>query len=78
MIARPETLALHPSTAKIPNGLACTVRRRQFLGARTSYQVKIGEKRLVNVDASGSAATFSTGETAYLVFDSAKTLVVAS
>ena len=76
LIARPETLVLHPAGAVVENALACTIRRRQFLGARTAYQVALASGRLLTVDGHEPAEAFLPGTPARLAFDPLKCRVV--
>lgn len=78
LVARPETLVLHPAGAVIENTLPCTIRRRQFLGARTSYQVALTSGQMLNVDSHDGSLAETPGGGAWLAFDPLKCRVVAS
>jgi iron(III) transport system ATP-binding protein len=81
LIARGESLKLLPRDAAGSNLVPCTIRRRQYLGARTTYTVDIAgdaAARSVRVETHDDAKHWAVGERAQLQFDSEKTLVVAS
>ncbi len=69
LIARPESLALHPAGTGVANALACTIRRRQFLGSRTAYQVVLATGASVTVDRHGPDDGLAIGASAWLAFD---------
>jgi iron(III) transport system ATP-binding protein len=81
LIARGESLKLLPHDAAGSNLVPCTIRRRQYLGARTTYTVEIAGDAAgysVRVETHDDAKHWAVGERAQLQFDSEKTLVVAS
>ena len=77
LIARGETLKLDPA-ANDANTIPCTVRRRQYLGGRTSFRVATASGREILVEAHGAVPGLAAGDAASLRFDPAQTLVVAS
>ena len=76
LVIRPEDTILSRATA---GGPAARVERRQFLGGKTSYGVRLEGGPLLRVDCSGDGHdTHAVGDTVAVVFDTAKTLVLAS
>lgn len=78
LIARPELLVLLPDAALEPNQLPCTVRRRQYLGARTVYAVEADGGIHLRVETHDGQALRSVGEHVRLQFDRQQTRVVAA
>ena len=78
LIARPEVLALLPDGALGHNQLPCTVRRRQYLGARTVYAVEIEGGVRLRIEAHGHDAACAVGARARVQFDPDQTRVVAA
>ena len=77
LIARPEMLILLPDATPASNQLACTVRRRQYLGARTVYAVEIDGGVHLRVETHDHQSLLSVGDRARLQFDPHQTRVVA-
>jgi iron(III) transport system ATP-binding protein len=63
-VARPEDLALAAPAPEQANAVPGQVLRRQFLGARTVYRVRLaaGAEVLVEQHASGMGAGFRAGD----------------
>ncbi|MBL8832862.1 MAG: ABC transporter ATP-binding protein [Rhodospirillales bacterium] len=78
LVARGETLSLGAASGATTNAIRCTVRRRQYLGGRTSFRVATDAGRDIVVEAHGAAPTFAVGDKVSLRFDPVRTLVVAS
>jgi iron(III) transport system ATP-binding protein len=79
LIARAEDLRLAAASPSPPNSLPCKLKRRQYLGARTSFQVETASGVALRVESDRQAAAeLKPGDAVNLVFDQAKTLVVAS
>ena len=77
LVARPEDIALAEPGAQ--DALPAIVAHRQFLGGKTSYKVALPNGRLVAVDLQiGAHDRFEPSSPVGLVFDPAKTLVLAS
>lgn len=78
LIARGETLRIVPVGTGGANMLPGTIRRRQYLGGRTSYQVATASGVVFQVEAHGiGLPVHGVGEAVDLQFDLALTLVVA-
>jgi iron(III) transport system ATP-binding protein len=81
LIARSESLKLMPREPTAPNQVPCTIRRRQFLGARTTYTVELEGSdgaSILRVETHDDSAHWAVGDRAQLQFDPEKTRVVAS
>jgi iron(III) transport system ATP-binding protein len=80
LIARGESLKLLPHDATGANLVPCTIRRRQYLGARTTYTVALSgdAATTVRIETHDGAQHWAAGDHAQLEFDAKKTLVVAS
>jgi iron(III) transport system ATP-binding protein len=83
LIARPETLQLVPADNQGSNQLPCTVRRRQYLGARTVYTIEVtspdsNDPTTLHVECKESLVQWQAGQTARVQFDAANTWVVRS
>jgi iron(III) transport system ATP-binding protein len=78
LIARGESLRLVPPTEGMPGDVPCTIRRRQYLGGRTTYQVCTASGRAIRVEAHDEAAALAVGAAVGLRLDPARSLVVAS
>jgi iron(III) transport system ATP-binding protein len=78
LVARGESLRLVPPTEGMPGDVPCTIRRRQYLGGRTTYQVSTAAGRAIRVEAHDGAAALAVGAAAGLRLDPARSLVVAS
>lgn len=77
LVARPEDIAIADGHAQ--DALPATVAHRQYLGGKTSYKVTLAGGRVLAVDLqSGAHDRFEPGASIGLVFDPAKTLVLAS
>jgi iron(III) transport system ATP-binding protein len=76
LLARQEDIMLHAAT--VAGGLRATVLRRQYLGSRTHYRVKLGEDGpVLAVERTGpDHACFAEGDTVHVVLDPARTLLV--
>ena len=77
LLARQEDVGLHP--ASVPGGMIATILRRQYLGSRTHYRVKLGaEGPVLTVERTGADhSRFAEGETVHVVLDPLRTLLVA-
>jgi iron(III) transport system ATP-binding protein len=75
LLARPEDIMLLP--AGTGSGLAATILRRQYLGSRTHYRVKLGDDGpVLTVECTGADhARFAPGESVEAVLEPARTLV---
>jgi iron(III) transport system ATP-binding protein len=73
LVARPEDLALADPAPARPNGVAGTVLRRQFLGAKTVYRVRLaaGAEVLVEQHAGKGHGAFRAGEAVQVVLPAA-------
>jgi iron(III) transport system ATP-binding protein len=79
IIARAEALRLAHHVKPLPNSLPCTIRRRQYLGARTDYQARTMSGLMLRIEADSRAALdLQPGDAACVVFDPTETLVVAA
>jgi ABC-type Fe3+/spermidine/putrescine transport system ATPase subunit len=78
LVARGESLRIVPSADGVPGDVPCTIRRRQYLGGRTTYQVNTAAGRAIRVEAHDEATAIPVGSMAGLRFDPARSLVVAS
>jgi iron(III) transport system ATP-binding protein len=78
LISRSESLTLQPRDATVANALPCTIIRRQYLGARTTYTVDTASDTALRVETHDGARAWAVGDAALLQFDADKTLVVAS
>jgi iron(III) transport system ATP-binding protein len=79
LIARAEALRLASGVDGVPNCVAGTLRRAQYLGARTHHQIVTEGGQIVMVESQGAAhAAFRPGDRVNVVFDPDQTLVVAS
>jgi iron(III) transport system ATP-binding protein len=78
LIARPEMLVLSPDGAPASNQLRCTIRRRQYLGARTVYAVELDGGAVLRVETDDHQVLPTVGEHALLRFDAQQTRVVAA
>jgi len=78
LIARPEMLVLLHNGVLEPNQLPCTVRRRQYLGARTVYVVEADGGIHLRVETHDHQVPRSVGERVRLLFDPLQTRVVAA
>jgi len=78
LVARGESLRLVPAAGAAPGDVPCTIRRRQYLGGRTTYQVDTAAGRAIRVEAHDEASALAVGSAATLRFDPARSLVVAS
>ena len=78
LIARGETLTVLAQDSRAENALPCTIARRQYLGARTTYSVEIAGGLMLRVEAHDGARQWAVGEAARVQFDAEKTWVVAS
>jgi len=75
LVARPEEISL----ARDGDGLPATVRRRQYLGGRTTYKVELADGPTLAVDLHGDRHdAFQPGDAVRLGFDPLRTLVLAS
>jgi iron(III) transport system ATP-binding protein len=78
LIARGETLRIAPVEEPAHNTLSAIIRRRQYLGGRTSYHVATANDVVFHVEAHEiGAPAHAVGQSVKLVFDPALTLVVA-
>jgi iron(III) transport system ATP-binding protein len=78
LVARGESLRVVPTAGKAPGDVPCTIRRRQYLGGRTTYQVDTAAGRTIRVETHDEASALAVGSAAALHFDPARSLVVAS
>ena len=79
LIARAEALRLASGVDGVPNCVAGTLRRAQYLGARTHHQIVTEGGQIVMVESQGAAhAAFRPGDRVNVAFDPDQTLVVAS
>ena len=78
LIARPELLVLLPNGTLAPNQLHGTIRRCQYLGARTVYVVEVEGVTTLRVETHEHQALRSVGERARLQLDARQTRVVAA
>jgi iron(III) transport system ATP-binding protein len=80
LIARGESLKLLPHDATGANLVPCRIRRRQYLGARTTYTVVLSgdAATTVRIETHDDAQHWAAGDHAQLQFDAEKTWVVAS
>jgi iron(III) transport system ATP-binding protein len=79
LVLRPEDIMLSRDRAAGPDQPTGQVSGRQFLGARTSYAVVLTGGQRVSVELHGeNHDAFVVGDAVSLLFDPAKTLVVAS
>ncbi|PTM39991.1 ABC transporter ATP-binding protein [Bosea sp. 124] len=77
LVARPEDIAIAEPEAQ--GALPATIAHRQYLGGKTSYKLTLASGRVLAVDLqSGAHDRFEPGASVGLVFDPAKTLVLAS
>lgn len=65
LIARPEDLSLMAPAPHVPNALAGTVLRRQYLGFKTAYRIQLqqGPEVRVELHAGNTVAEFHPGDT---------------
>lgn len=75
LLARPEDIMIHPTSATL--GLGATIMRRQYLGSRTHYRVKLGlDGPVLVVERTGADhSRFAEGESVQVVLDHLRTLV---
>ncbi len=75
LLARPEDILLLPTGSG--SGLAATILRRQYLGSRTHYRVRLGDDGpVLTVECTGADhARFAPGESVEAVLEPARTLV---
>lgn len=75
LLARPEDIMIHPASAS--SGLGATIMRRQYLGSRTHYRVKLGiDGPVLVVERTGADhSRFAEGESVQVVLDHRRTLV---
>ncbi|MFN7634720.1 MAG: TOBE domain-containing protein, partial [Acetobacteraceae bacterium] len=78
LVARAESLRLVPPAEGKPGDVPCTIRRRQYLGGRTTYQVHTRAGRAIRVEAHGEATPLAVGATVGLRLDPLRSLVVGS
>jgi ABC-type Fe3+/spermidine/putrescine transport system ATPase subunit len=83
LIARPETLQLVSADSQGHNQLPCTVRRRQYLGARTVYTIEVtspdsNDPTTLHVECRDGMVQWQAGQTACMQFDAKTTWVVRS
>ena len=78
LVARAESLRLVPPAEGMPGDVPCTIRRRQYLGGRTTYQVHTRAGRAIRVEAHGEATPLPVGATVGLRLDPLRSLVVGS
>lgn len=77
LVARPEDIVIVEEEAL--DALPATIAHRQYLGGKTSYKVALAGGRVLAVDLqTGAHDRFEPGARIGLVFDPAKTLVLAS
>jgi iron(III) transport system ATP-binding protein len=83
LVARGEALTLAPADGAVrgpnsANQIPCTVRRRQYLGARTVYSVALSTGATLSVEATLNQPDWAVGDAACLCFDPQKTLLLAA
>ena len=78
LIARPERLVLLPDGALATHQLPCTVRRRQYLGARTIYAVELDDGARLRVESDEQQPALQVGARARMQLDPRQTRVVAA
>ena len=70
LIARPEHIDLQPCAAIVPNSITGTVLRRQYLGFKTTYRLRIGEGETeirVDLGTGHRSVDFHPGDTVRIV-----------
>lgn len=78
LVARPESIRLRPAGQALGNCLAGQVRRKQYLGNRTSYRIELADAQQLSVDRFGTDGDgFHEGQPVSLEFDPAQLRVVA-
>jgi iron(III) transport system ATP-binding protein len=78
LVARGESLRLVSPTDGAPGDVPCTIRRRQYLGGRTAYQVATASGRTIRVEAHDEPEGLAVGSAVRLRLDPERVLVVAS
>jgi iron(III) transport system ATP-binding protein len=83
LIARPESLQLVSADSQGHNQLPCTVRRRQYLGARTVYTIEVNspdsnDQTTLHVECRDGMVHWQAGQIARVQFDAKSTWVVRS
>jgi iron(III) transport system ATP-binding protein len=81
LIARPESLQLVSLDSQGHNQLPCTVRRRQYLGARTVYTIEVAspdsnDPTTLHVECRDGLVQWQSGQTARVQFDAKSTWLV--
>ena len=56
LVARPEELSLHVPESTVDNAVPGSVLRRQYLGFKTSYRIRLQDGPEIRVDLSGGRA----------------------
>jgi iron(III) transport system ATP-binding protein len=79
LIARPEELSLLAAEPAAPNAVPGAVLRRQYLGFKTSYRVKLrdGPEIRVDLSAGGRATDFHPGDAVQVVFPAQSRIINA-
>jgi iron(III) transport system ATP-binding protein len=78
LVIRPENIALSRASGGTP-GIAGRVRRKLYLGHKTSYRVELTSGRLISVDLQGSQHhVFAEGDRVAITFAADRALVVPS
>ncbi|NBF10018.1 ABC transporter ATP-binding protein [Pseudomonas sp. Fl4BN1] len=77
LIARPENIQLLTADGPLGNSLPGQVRRKQYLGHKTTYNIELADQQQLAVDCFGPARReFAEGQTVRLQFDPQTSQVV--
>lgn len=79
LIARPEELSLMLPSPLVPNALPGTVLRRQYLGFKTAYSVRLEDERELRVElhAGNMVAQFHPGDKVQVLVPASSRIVSA-
>ncbi|MDR1935736.1 MAG: ABC transporter ATP-binding protein [Candidatus Accumulibacter sp.] len=79
LVARPEELALTPADSDAPNAVPGAIVRRQYLGFKTSYRVRLHDGSEIRVDLSADrrSVDFHPGDPVQVLFPAQSRIIAA-
>ncbi len=79
LVIRPEDIAMKPVSGDVGDGVVADVVNRQYLGAKTSYVVRLRSGEKLDADCTGAQHdAFLPGDSVMLIPDATWSLVIAS